>query len=380
MDARFSDVLVIGSGPSGLVFSAVAAKNKSVTLLEKESKVFKLGKRILVSGNGRANFFNENLLKEENYTRGMLSSLRGVVFDDGINYASSFMSYLTEELKFPYLKEGDLYYPFFNRAESLHNVLVTETEKRKVDVIKGQLIKINPLEKTCIYMTCGHKETIRYNTLVLALGGVSLDRSEDDIFPLKDLHLKRREFSPCLCPVKVKERIPNSFKKNRLKGKLSLYINDEVAYSEYGELIFKDDGISGICVFDSTLYINNALRKDNNSKIKYVFDYLYGADISDISKDSLPLFLKEGLKDNELFKPLTFTFDSFYSFKDSQISYGGILLEEVDKKTMRLNKYKDIIVLGEMLDQNFICGGYNMGMAFIEGYKAARRLDYVFKN
>lgn len=62
MNKKNVDVLVIGSGPAGLLTSILAQEKRKVTLIEKPAKEFKLAKRILVSGNGRANFFNQNLL------------------------------------------------------------------------------------------------------------------------------------------------------------------------------------------------------------------------------------------------------------------------------------------------------------------------------
>ena len=52
------DVVVIGGGASGLVAAIYAARNgKKVTILEKNNTC---GKKILVTGNGRCNYFNED--------------------------------------------------------------------------------------------------------------------------------------------------------------------------------------------------------------------------------------------------------------------------------------------------------------------------------
>ena len=58
MEAKSFDTLVIGSGPAGLLSSIGYSHNSHVTLLEKPEKNNTLGKRILLSGNGRCNFFN----------------------------------------------------------------------------------------------------------------------------------------------------------------------------------------------------------------------------------------------------------------------------------------------------------------------------------
>ena len=53
------DIIIIGAGPSGLM-CAINAKNKNnkVTIIEKNNKA---GKKLLLTGNGKCNYFNENL-------------------------------------------------------------------------------------------------------------------------------------------------------------------------------------------------------------------------------------------------------------------------------------------------------------------------------
>ena len=52
------DVIVIGAGASGLISSIYAAKNnKKVLLIEKNKDC---GKKLLITGNGRCNYYNEN--------------------------------------------------------------------------------------------------------------------------------------------------------------------------------------------------------------------------------------------------------------------------------------------------------------------------------
>lgn len=334
-----------------------------------------LGKRILVSGNGRANFYNEDLLSKDAYHNSILSPVSDVVFSSGHNYAEEFLSYLSEELQFPYTREGKLYYPYFNRAESLQNTLVQQLKKREnLTISHSTLVKINREESSLILLSEKGKECVHYHDLVLALGGKSLDRQDYDDSLLS--FFKSYPFRPCLCPVKVKEKIPSYLVKNRLRGTLALKSNGKAVYSEEGELLFKEDGISGICVFDSTLYLLNERRKNKNASFVYEFTYL--DDKSSVNYSSYPYFLRRYLEENKDTdkNKFTFTFDSLYSFQQSQISYGGILLSEINLDTMEAKRFPHIYLAGEMLDQNFICGGYNMGLSFIEGYKIGRRLEH----
>ncbi len=375
MEARSFDCIIVGAGPSGLVAALEISKRKRVLLVEKGGHDFVLGKRILISGNGRANFYNEDLLHEESYSDSFLSPVKDVVFSSGHNYAKDFLSYLKEELLFPYTKEGKLYYPYFNRAESLQNTLFQELKRREnLTILHATLTGISNTDKEVTLFTEKGKEKYHYQDLVLALGGKSLDRLDYDDSLLS--FFSSYPFSPCLCPVKVKEKIPSYLVKNRLKGKLMLKSGDKILYSEEGELLFKEDGISGICVFDSTLFLLNERRKNRNASFQYEFTYLE-KDIH-CSYSSYPYFLRRYLEENKEKEKgkFSFSFSSLYPFQQSQISYGGILLSEVNLDTMEAKRFPHIYLAGEMLDQNFICGGYNMGLSLLEGYKIGRRLGH----
>ena len=56
-------VIVIGGGASGIIAAIKASEVSDVTIIEGNSKI---GKKILVTGNGRSNFWNESI-SERNY-------------------------------------------------------------------------------------------------------------------------------------------------------------------------------------------------------------------------------------------------------------------------------------------------------------------------
>ena len=361
MEAKSFDTLVIGSGPAGLLSSIGHSHNSHVTLLEKPEKNNTLGKRILLSGNGRCNFFNEAFFKPEFYQQyPELTPL----FEK--NIPEKFFTFL-EKNGFPIRKEGDLYYPYFNRSESMHSFLLDLLKKSEVETIFGTLLSVDPLQKQVHILLQGQKVTCSYNRLVLALGGMSYDRKENPLSTIHSLSLKTVPFTPGLCPIKVKEKIPSYLEKNRLKGTLHVFSNQNEIYQETGEILFKHDGLSGICIFNSTLYITKELKK-KSSKITLSFSYLpKGVHVSD---SSLPHFLFRYLKEypQQEENSLSFTFESLYPFSESQVSFGGINPSEIDFSNMCLIRYPDIQVLGEMIDLSFPCGGYHIGSAFLEGY------------
>ena len=58
------------------------------------------------------------------------------------------------------------------------------------------------------------------------------------------------------------------------------------------------------------------------------------------------------------------------TFKEAQVTAGGVSLEEININTMESLKQKNFYIIGELLDVDGKCGGYNLGFAWISGILA----------
>ena len=68
-------------------------------------------------------------------------------------------------------------------------------------------------------------------------------------------------------------------------------------------------------------------------------------------------------------KNLEFTYDKPYGFDFSQVSVGGIDISEVDDNLMS-KREKNVYIIGELLDIDGPCGGYNLTWAFASAIKS----------
>ena len=63
----------------------------------------------------------------------------------------------------------------------------------------------------------------------------------------------------------------------------------------------------------------------------------------------------------------------------AQVTAGGIELSEIDKN-MQSVKYKNLYIIGEALNVDGLCGGYNLHWAFAGGIIAGNSAADSYKN
>lgn len=375
--------LFIGAGPSNIISSYLIKKREpesKVIILEGSNKPLK---RILVSGNGRCNFFNKNLLDFKKLENKVNNYLKFLEFFKNVN-ADDFLTLLKEDFNFNYFhdEEGRMY-PFSNLATSLFQVLLTKNKEIGVEIILDSLVKKIDSSKKVVFTK---DKTYSYDKLIIATGGLAYDRLSLNVLPLlNDLNLKYESFTSGLAPLIVKEKIFNFIVGSRLKGNLTLYKNEKIIHQEEGELLFKKDGLSGICIFNCSFFF----KEGENFKIVFNplihsnvnltfdgsknFEELEGTFNENILKFLKVVINKNRFTYNDILKAFTFTPFKKYPLKDAQISLGGVLLNQLNDD-FSLKSNKDIYLAGELINLHAVCGGYNLGLAFLSGFKLGNSL------
>lgn len=62
------------------------------------------------------------------------------------------------------------------------------------------------------------------------------------------------------------------------------------------------------------------------------------------------------------------------SFDQAQVCSGGVYLNEVNLETLESKKVKGLYFVGELLDVDGDCGGYNLGFAWMSGIKVGKHI------
>ena len=398
-------VVVIGSGPAGLTAAIFAAKNNhQVTILEKNNQT---GKKLLITGNGKCNYFNSDMDTSHYYSNNK-ELLTEIINEKNINEILIFLESIGI---FPNIKNG-YFYPKSNKSKFVRDTMLEETILQNIK-IEYNFEVLNITKKDKFIIKSNDKE-ITTDKIIIATGSKAYPNTGSDgkgyELAEKIGHTIIKPF-PSLVPLIGEGDYFNFWKGARTDAIVSLYENDKQIKQEEGEVQFTDYGLSGICIFNLSSLITRNLENKNEIHINFlpflktndsgkVIDYLNNKS-QIITGRKLNLFLQTfieeklvqtilkvtNIDENKYFDELNkkekyHLAQNLISFKVkiiktkgfdySQVCSGGIPLNEINLKTMESKQQKNVYIIGELLDVNGDCGGYNLAFAFITGMLAGK--------
>lgn len=392
------DIIIIGAGASGIV-TAINAKNENnrVILLEKNDRI---GKKLLATGNGRCNYTNMNL-SEKNYSSPdfVKRTLGDFSNEDLINYFRI--------LGLESTLDGNRVYPISLKANSVLNILIYWLEKKGIEVkTKSQVKEIKKTKKG--YEVITNEETLSADVVVAAFGGKAMPASGSDGVSfeiLKKMGIRVTDLKPALTQLKLESKYLKHLSGTKVIGRARLLRREKVIDEREGEILFANYGISGPPILDMSVnteegdiievpLINN-LKKDSIDMVYnryYMFpdfsleEFLMGlvdkkfihyiVDSLDMDKNTAMNMISMGdfEKIIGLLLKSRFKVTGNTGFKNAQVTRGGVSLDEVSPENYEAKKYKDLYIIGEALDIDGDCGGYNLHFAFGCGYRLGKIL------
>lgn len=382
-------IIIIGSGASGLAAGISLLRcGYDVTILERNNIS---GKKLLLTGAGRCNFFNsdQNIIHYHSSDKDILAK---IITSDNIHLVEDFITSLGIV---PKVKDG-YYYPFANQAYNMKELL----ERTYLDL--GGKIKYNYLvekieKKNSLFLV---NDNISCDKLILATGSKAYKMTGSDGIGYqlaKKFNHHIVKVLPSLTSLITREKI--NLKGVRVDAKVTLYEDGVKVREELGQVQFTDYGLSGICIFNLSYYAVKGLNKNKKEVItidlmpfmdkvsfknKKVYDLLLGflpnkmidyiLKILDISKDVYYEDLSNDKKQEltKILKEMEFNITSYKEFDFSQVCSGGVSLREINPLTMESIFVKNLYIIGELLDVNGDCGGYNLTFAFLSGILTSR--------
>ncbi|MDD6302578.1 MAG: NAD(P)/FAD-dependent oxidoreductase [Bacillales bacterium] len=359
-------VIVLGAGPCGIM-AAIKIKKENpsihVILIDKEQDI---GSRIKVSGNGKCNLGNVYINKEKYNHPSFMEKF--------FVYKEEFFS-LLDEVGFSYFydKEGRIY-PTSESSLSLIHSLHILLNKYGVDIKTKTFIKSIKCDNNEIYLE-SEEDTFYCDKLVLCIGGISYLNDRTNYFNLiKPLTNQIVSQTPSLTPIYT-SRFDKELDGRRMKGVVSLLYKGRTIKEEKGEILFKKDGVSGICVFNISSFLarlhtqdyqDYELSLDLLNDISYV-DYLSYLRLDESLINLFHPYIARYIVNNHLNpKDLRLKVKGLYDFKNSQVTCGGVSIDAINVD-LSLKDNHNIFIGGETIDIDGECGGFNIEYAFLSG-------------
>lgn len=356
------DVIIIGGGAGGMVAAVKCAlRCKNVLLLEKNDK---LGKKLLATGNGRCNMGNIAPI-DGKYNTDFVKPVLSVYDIEAQRDFFASIGLLTR------VEEGRVY-PYSMQAATVSNVLRTALEKLGVRVVLSE--RVTDIREGFVV-----NGKYKANKIVLATGGIAVTGSDANSLLSAMGHTVVPEY-PALVPFITSSQPLKGLRGVRTDAKVTLFVSDSAqTYSEEGEIIFKDNGISGTAIFALSRYLARAKGAKAYLEIDFMPEYTE-SEVANIVKRYGGL---DGVFHKEIAKNIIRVASSerpdrvahaikHYKVEDAklgsyelaQISTGGLDVKEFDPVTLESKRVPGLYAIGEALDVDGECGGYNLMWAF----------------
>jgi len=390
------DVIIIGAGAAGLMCANYLSSfsHGNILIIDNNKR---LGKKLLVTGNGRCNLSNQKIQEKAyySYDKKKLNEL----YNEWNRY--DLLKYF-EELGLYTRTINNGIYPVSEQAISVVDVLEENVRvNNQIDVLLET--EVIDYKKNGDYLvTTSNNESYYGKTLIIATGGKTF-------LPILKKHgYEITELSPALVKLMSSDPLLKYLHNTRIKGRVKLLQNKSLIKMEEGEIQFKKDALSGICIFNlSNLYepdINNIVEIDftpfiekedlfkelkeriekyPNHKINTLLNGLASPQLINgllailkIDKEQERKTLKENeLKDLiDYVKEYQFEIIKTGSFNEAQVCRGGIALSQINPDfSSRLED--NVFIIGEILDIHGDCGGFNLDYCFKSGMLVAERIS-----
>ena len=389
-------IVIVGAGFSGLV-CAINAKNDNneVLILEKRNIP---GKKILVTGNGRCNYFNDkqDINKYHSSNNDFLENIA--------DESSKVIEFYNDLGIVPFIKDG-YYYPYSKEATSIRNALLNKCKELNIEIKTDYKVDSVTLENDTFIIN----NDIKCDKLVIATGSMAYYKDEEQLIGYniaKSFGHNIVKCLPSLVQLKGKGDYFKAWAGVRSEVKASLYVDNYKVKEEDGEIMLTDYGVSGICIFNLSSYATRSLSDNMDVRISInflpwlnenLYKYLEKRDTSiesvlsgmlnsklvdlilnkcNIDKNKKFNELEDSYKDNLVDNLLSFNVEivGTNDFDKAQVSTGGVDTKEIDKDTFESKLVKGLYFIGEVVDVDGECGGYNITFATLSGIKCGKSL------
>ena len=378
-----------------------AARNGAhVTIIEKNSC---LGKKLSMTGNGRCNLTNLDM-REEYYNPSARGRMKEWLSTYGVEDVISFFKSMGVVVK----SEEGYIYPVSGQAVSVVSALENEIKRLGITVNYGEQVKGVKCLKAGKVLLTTNKTEYEADAVILAMGALSGAKSTmstgDGYYICKNIGMTVKDTHPALVGFKVAQGEIMPSAGVRAAAEVSFILGSELLAKERGEVQLNHDGISGIPVMQASREIIQFVEE--KKPVYAVLDFFPDYDETDFNalktdmlrlrderslEDFLQGFANSGITDMVLgrmklgrnmkmknisvsmaecildsYRNVKIALDTSYGYQASQVTTGGISLGDIGSD-FSCKDAPGVYCVGELLDVDGRCGGYNLQFAWTSG-------------
>lgn len=407
------DVIIIGGGASGMMAGAIAGSlGKRVLILDKNKS---LGEKLKITGGGRCNITNaeedvriflKNYGKAEQF---LYSPFTKFGAKDTFKYF--------EDRGLPLVVQArKRAFPNTENANDVYKLLKSELDKYKVSIKTNCIVKGLIKDDKSIKAVITNQGEFEAHSFILSTGGMSHPEtgSTGDGFKfLKDIGHKVKDPTPSIVPLEVADDWVKMLAGVTLSFmKITFFLEGKKEFSKTGKILFTHFGLSGPLILNSASKVSDLLQTgkvtafidafpDTNhgalsDRIVKIFDTnknkMLGTVFKEIAPEGTAKAIEKVLSDIDFktkvhsitreerkrivdtLKALPVNITNLMGYDRAVVADGGVILDEVDMKTMRSKIYNNLYITGDLLNINRPSGGYGLQLCWTTGYVAATSL------
>lgn len=397
-------IIVVGGGASGMMAAIIAKRHGGdVTILERNDRV---GKKILATGNGRCNYTNK-FLNINNYHGNNPKFAFSPLSVFNVDMTIDFFERLGIT---PAVEDNGKVFPLSFQSSSMLDILRYEIEDLKIELItEAYVTDIKKSKRFTVRTKDGR--IFHSDKLILATGGMSLPASGSDgngYSLSKKLNHKITDVFPGLVQLKLESNLLKPMDGVKFVGRAGVYLADKLILEDIGDILFTSYGISGPPILQISRTALKYLRDGKEVKLKvsiihtktceelsYYLENRFSQMKSRTIEGSLiglvnkrliiPILRELNIDKNKNADKLTreeiksiadlltsweFKIIGSQSWAHAQATAGGVSTHEINNQTMESKIVDGLYIIGELLDIDGDCGGFNLQWAWSSGYVA----------
>ena len=398
-------IAIIGGGAAGMFAACAAAEaGAEVTLFERGKAC---GIKLNLTGKGRCNVTNNcelDALIQNTPRNGKFLYSAFAVCPPG--QVMAFFEGLGVPLK---TERGNRVFPVSGSAKDITGALKTGMKRRGVRVLQARIARILTENGTVSGVETSDGASFPASRVIVATGGLSYPAtgSDGDGYRLAEaLGHTMTPARPSLVPLVGERALCKSLEGLSLRN-VGMEVNckGKVLYSDFGEMLFTAEGVSGPMVLSASAHLNEGqfpcrltidlkpaldmetldrrILRDFSDNLNRDFSNSLGGLLpaklvpviaqrsgipADLKVHSVTKVQREALC--RLLKGFTLEMTGLGSYRDAVITSGGVDVRGINPKTMMSRMVEGLYFAGEVMDVDAYTGGFNLQIAWSTGHLA----------